>query len=584
MRRRLAQVLGFSVGAWLAGLAGSAPALAFETELLQNSGPGANRVNIFILGDGYRAEDQTLLRNRAIALANDFWVHTPFAVFRPFFNVKLIKTISADDGAVNGFNPPSQPTIFQSFFNCGGTDRLLCIGDTARLDQVLQADAPEYNPAFDIVLVTVNDLKYGGAGSAQYATTSADPNASSVAVHEIGHSFADLADEYEDVNPPSTTEFTSPNATIFSQRSQVKWNVWISASTPVPTPELSGFDNTVGVFEGAVYSSVGHFRPWENCVMRVLGVTFCPVCSEALVWSVYDKTDPIEAHVPAAASLTLALGASQSFSFTGPKPVPNTQNVTWFRDGVQFASGVTSVNVTGMQLGVGTHTVRGADAGSDDAGAARSQPLAAQSVHLDGHRAHGRWRRSRRRGRHGGRRWSRWRGRGGGCRWSRWRGGRRRSRRRGRGGGYGRSWRRGRRYSGRRRSRWFRWSGWFGRHGGRRRSRRPVGSGRGGRRHRTLQQPVHQPDNLLVAELPVGQSRHCRHLPPDGRQPDRRQLRQLRRRARLPHQRRRHHLQRRQRASSAQAQRRLLLPVDRRRLPLGLLRHVLDAVAGSATR
>jgi len=91
--------------------------------------------------------------------------------------------------------------------------------------------------------------------------------------------------------------------------------------------------------------------------MRVLGVTYCPVCSEALVWSVYDKTDPIEAHVPAAASLTLALGASQSFSFTGPKPVPNTQNVTWFRDGVQFASGVTSVNVTGMQLGVGTHTV-----------------------------------------------------------------------------------------------------------------------------------------------------------------------------------------------------------------------------------
>jgi hypothetical protein len=354
-RRRLAQVLGFSVVAWLAG---SAPAMAFETEFLQNSGPGASRVNIFILGDGYRAEDQALLRERALALANDFWVHAPFAAFRPFFNVKLIKTISADDGAVDGFNPPSQPTVFQSFFNCGGIDRLLCLGDTARLAEVLQADAPEYNPAFDIVLVTVNDLKYGGAGAAQYATTSADPGASSIAVHEIGHSFADLADEYEDGgNPPSTTELTAPNATIFSERSQVKWNAWISASTPVPTPELSGFDNVVGVFEGAVYSSVGHFRPWENCLMRVLGVTYCPVCSEALVWSVYDKTDPIEAHVPAAASLTLALGASQSFSFTGPKPVPNTQNVNWFRDGVQLASGTTSVNVTGTELGIGTHTV-----------------------------------------------------------------------------------------------------------------------------------------------------------------------------------------------------------------------------------
>jgi hypothetical protein len=91
--------------------------------------------------------------------------------------------------------------------------------------------------------------------------------------------------------------------------------------------------------------------------MRVLGVPYCPVCSEALVWNVYDKTDPIEAHTPASATLTLAQGSSQQFSFTGPKPVPNTQNVSWFRDGSPLASGVTSVTVTGAQLGAGNHTI-----------------------------------------------------------------------------------------------------------------------------------------------------------------------------------------------------------------------------------
>jgi hypothetical protein len=351
--RKLALAFGLLTSAF------SVPALAFETEMLQDNGPSSNRVNIVIVGDGYRTEDQALLREHALRFTDQLWQQSSFGNYRQFFNVKLVHSISADDGAVNGFNPPSQPTLFQSFFNCSGIDRLLCIGDTSKLYDVLAQDAPEYDSRFDIVLVSVNDLKYGGAGGG-YATTSADPSAPWIAVHELGHSFAGLADEYDYGGNQQFNEFFEPNVTIFSQREQIKWKIWIEPSTPVPTPQFSGYFDKVGVFEGAKYSPVGHFRPWENCLMRALGVPFCPVCSEALIWNVYDKTDPIEAHFPASNSVVLG-SSPQEFSFTGPKPAGNVQRVEWLLDGNVIATNVDRVNVSGLSVGSHTLVVRTKD-------------------------------------------------------------------------------------------------------------------------------------------------------------------------------------------------------------------------------
>src|SRR4051794_29438072 len=96
----------------------SSPAWAFQTEMLQDAGPADRRVNIVILGDGYRAEDQALLTERAKVLLAQLWKHPAFGDYKSYYNVKLVHTISDARGAIKGDTPPSKPTIFKSYFFC----------------------------------------------------------------------------------------------------------------------------------------------------------------------------------------------------------------------------------------------------------------------------------------------------------------------------------------------------------------------------------------------------------------------------------------------------------------------------------
>ena len=62
----------------------------------------------------------------------------------------------------------------------------------------------------------------------------------------------------------------------------------IPTGTPIPTPDTSAYNNVVGLFRGAAYST-NYFRPKRNCMMKTLGAPFCEVCSETLIKTVYNK-------------------------------------------------------------------------------------------------------------------------------------------------------------------------------------------------------------------------------------------------------------------------------------------------------
>jgi len=344
----IASGIAFSLAASAAG--------AFQTEMLQNAGPSARRVNIVILGDGYRAQDQALLTERAQVLMSRLWKHPAFGDYKTYYNVKLIHTISDDRGAINGQTPPSKPTIFKSFFNCDNTPRLLCIGDTQRLVEVLAEDAPEYDSNYDVVLVAVNDAMYGGSGG-QYATTSADAAAPEITVHELGHTLGKLADEYDyDKKGTSSVEFGEANATIYSEREKVKWNAWLDRATPVPTPVNAGYSDVTGVFLGAHYYAEGAYRPAENCEMRNLGREFCSICGEALISSVYNKVDPIDQVSPRSANVSLRSNARQTFSFAGPRPTNGPLSVDWTLDGKAVSTSA-NYEFVASSVGVGKHTL-----------------------------------------------------------------------------------------------------------------------------------------------------------------------------------------------------------------------------------
>lgn len=109
-------------------------------------------------------------------------------------------------------------------------------------------------------------------------------------VHEFGHSFGGLADEYyyDDQYTemyPSDTEPWEPNLTTLKDF-QSKWSDLLPAGIPVPTPPVTDPEKVytqVGVYEGGGYSSKGVYRPAMECRMKINEApAFCPVCQRAL--------------------------------------------------------------------------------------------------------------------------------------------------------------------------------------------------------------------------------------------------------------------------------------------------------------
>jgi hypothetical protein len=184
-------------------------------------------------------------------------------------------------------------------------------------------------------------------------------SAAEIAIHEMGHSFAGLGDEYTSAFPgyPDTEE---PNTTRETNRAQIKWNTWILPATPVPTPATSAYSSAVGLFEGAHYHTTNWYRPRLDCKMRTLGVAFCEVCAETLVRSVYDRLDPIDTATPPTNTL-VALTNAQPVTLSVARLQPSTHPlaVQWNINNTPRA-GATNATLTlaAWDMAPGTNIVR----------------------------------------------------------------------------------------------------------------------------------------------------------------------------------------------------------------------------------
>jgi len=305
-----------------------ASALAAQVEDLQRSGDPGNRINLVLLGDGYRAEDQAKLAQDARTWLAAFLTTPPFANYAAYFNAKVVHLVSPEDGATNGCHGfgVARDTVLGAVFqnaNPAGEapDYRLLVVDNARAQALAMALAPECT----LALVLVNDANYGGSGGA-VPVFSANPASGLIALHELGHAFGGLADEYQcgdtSALPASLEGF--PNVTARRDRDQIKWRSWIAPGVPLPTP--AGLPD-LGLFEGAYFHDTGVFRPRQACRMRSLGDGFCEVCSEAIVRRIYEQVRPVDAPLAAGAGAPLRLTVAR------PVPVPDTFQVTWTVDG-----------------------------------------------------------------------------------------------------------------------------------------------------------------------------------------------------------------------------------------------------------
>ncbi|MBE0540175.1 MAG: hypothetical protein IH623_02210 [Verrucomicrobia bacterium] len=325
--------------ALLGGMPASSQAQTNFSDLLVN-GPVSNRVNIVFLAEGYRTNEYASFLAHATNALNILLAGQPFAEYQSYFNAYAIAVPSAQSGSDHPVNGVTgfRDTYFNSTY--GYSDYLISIppnefdlnysNGQGRVAALLATFMPEC----DLAVMLVNDHTVGGSdGGGGIALSSISPNSlSDFVVHETGHVLAGLGDEYTLAYPgfPDTEE---PNTTRETNRASIKWNAWIAAETPVPTPATGEYADRVGLFEGAHYHETGWYRPKLNCRMGNNGIGFCEVCSEALVLSFYREVRPVESRLPASGNLLVTTGGALEFSLAMVQPSSHALSIQWLTNG-----------------------------------------------------------------------------------------------------------------------------------------------------------------------------------------------------------------------------------------------------------
>jgi len=296
---------------------------------LFENGPPADKVDLLILGDGYTAGEMKKFHADALRLVGILFDTPPFKERRRDFNVRAIDLPSEDSGVDRPSDGVYRRTALGATYDVFGSERYALTLDN-RAFREAAAQAP-----YEFVEILLNGSKYGGGGIYNlYGTCATDSGSSPyVFVHEFGHHFAALADEYytSDVAYDTTgpvIEPWEPNITALLDPASLKWKDLVDGATPLPTPwDKETYDaaskkiqerrralrarkapesemdalfaeelawskpflargpmaGKVGAFEGAGYKARGLYRPSTDCIMFTRNLDrFCPVCARAI--------------------------------------------------------------------------------------------------------------------------------------------------------------------------------------------------------------------------------------------------------------------------------------------------------------
>lgn len=252
-------------------------------DIVQNGRP-EKKVDLVILAEGYTAAQKEKFIADAKRVSNYLFDEEPFKSEKSNFNVKAVFTPSAESGTDIPGERIYKDTHFNSQFYTFDLPRYLTTSDLKTV-----YDAAGTVP-YDHIYVLVNTERYGGGGFYNFVSvcTSDHELTKEVFVHEFGHGFAGLADEYYNSSVAYEDYYNlkvepwEPNITTLVDFDK-KWKTMLEAATPIPTPRKDKFKNTLGVFEGGGYMSKGIYSPKMDCRMKSNeSKGFCPVCEEAI--------------------------------------------------------------------------------------------------------------------------------------------------------------------------------------------------------------------------------------------------------------------------------------------------------------
>lgn len=253
------------------------------TRTLVNGDP-ENHVDIAFVAEGYTLKEMEKFRSDAKRMADYFLSIAPYKEMADRFNFYALEAPSVESGVTIPGKRQWVNTNIRSSFYTFDMERYLTTSETRAIYDIAA------NVPYDMVFVLVNSKQYGGGGFYNhYGQSTVDhPQSTIVALHEFGHQFAGLADEYY-TSAVTYSDFYNlafepwePNITT-NVDFQSKWPNLITPGVPIPTPRTDAFKNATGMFEGGGYLSKGIFSPAMDCRMKTNDAPgFCPVCQEAI--------------------------------------------------------------------------------------------------------------------------------------------------------------------------------------------------------------------------------------------------------------------------------------------------------------
>ncbi len=305
----------------------SVPPLPGNVIALEKNGDSANKVDFLILADGYTKAEEPKCEKDGRRLMDILFATSPFKERRKDFNTWLLCPASQDSGISRPSTGVHKRTAIGATYDAFGSERYILTFDNRKFREVA-----EFAP-YEFVEILVNGQTYGGGGIfGLYSTVASDSLwAPYIFVHEFGHHFAGLADEYYTSDAPTANapkvEPWEPNVTALLDPANLKWKDMVAPGTPVPTPwkkaefealekdiqnrrrqirkenrpesEMDALFNEeksreealfvsdkyhdkVGAFQGANYDATFYYRPMENCIMFTRTNFFCDVCKRAI--------------------------------------------------------------------------------------------------------------------------------------------------------------------------------------------------------------------------------------------------------------------------------------------------------------
>ena len=294
------------------------------------NGSAATKVDLLVISEGYAADQMDKFHRDVRRLVDRLFDYEPFKSRRADFNVRALDLPSSRAGVNRARANSFRRTPMSVEYNIFDSERYILTYDDRALRNVASA-AP-----YEFIEILVNEEQYGGGGIFNFqATASVDhAYAEYVFVHEFGHHFAGLADEYYtsdvayETGAAEHVEPWEPNVTAMHDPARLKWRDLVEPGTPLPTPweketyekqsresqahrrkllasgapqseidklfreeegwstKLLGgmkFAGRVGAFEGASYEAKGLYRPEADCIMFTRDpVGFCRVCRRAI--------------------------------------------------------------------------------------------------------------------------------------------------------------------------------------------------------------------------------------------------------------------------------------------------------------